>query len=109
MTMTLGEHIREARTRYGMSQAELARRVGISKTAMNDIEQGKTANPGVVYIIAIADTLRLSVDALLGRTVQHDHAEPAVLSLEEGYRLMADEYSQMAEALLPAAAETLHD
>ena len=67
MTMALGEHIREARTRYGMSQAELARRIGISKTAMNDIEQGKTTNPGVSHIIAIADTLRMSVDALLGR------------------------------------------
>ena len=67
MSRALGDHIREARTRYGMSQAELARRIGISKTAMNDIEQGKTTNPGVVHIIAIADTLRLSVDALLGR------------------------------------------
>ena len=67
MTMALGEHIREARTRYGMSQAELARRIGVSKTAMNDIEQGKTVNPGVLHVVAIADTLRLSVDALLGR------------------------------------------
>jgi DNA-binding XRE family transcriptional regulator len=63
----LGTPIREARLRAGLTQYALAKAIGISKTAMNDIEQGKTANPGVVHIIAIADTLRLSVDALLGR------------------------------------------
>jgi transcriptional regulator with XRE-family HTH domain len=50
-----------------MSQAELARRIGISKTAMNDIEQGKTRDPHLSSIVAMADELRLSVDALIGR------------------------------------------
>jgi transcriptional regulator with XRE-family HTH domain len=50
-----------------MSQAELARRIGISKTAMNDLEQGKTRDPHLSHIIAIADQLRLSLDALVGR------------------------------------------
>lgn len=70
----IGSRIRDARKRYGMSQAELARRIDISKTAMNDLEQGRTANPGVLYIVAIADTLHLSVDTLLGREVQHADA-----------------------------------
>ena len=33
MTKTLGSRIREARERYGMSQAELARRIGIRRRA----------------------------------------------------------------------------
>ena len=61
----LGTRIRQARLQYGMSQAELARRIGVSKTAMNDLEQGKTVDPRLSYIVAIADQLRLSVDALL--------------------------------------------
>jgi transcriptional regulator with XRE-family HTH domain len=52
---------------YGMSQAELARRIGISATAMNQIESGKTPDPGVLKVQAIADVLQVSVDALLGR------------------------------------------
>jgi DNA-binding XRE family transcriptional regulator len=64
----LGTRVRQARLQYGMSQAELARRIGVSKTAMNDLEQGKTVDPRLSHIVAIADQLRLSVDALIGRT-----------------------------------------
>jgi len=71
MTSAVGTRIRHARVRYGMSQAELARRIGLSKTAMNDLEQGKTRDPHLSYIVAIADELRLSLDALLGRTDEH--------------------------------------
>jgi transcriptional regulator with XRE-family HTH domain len=68
MSASIGTRIRQARLQYGMSQVELARRIGISKTAMNDLEQGKTVDPRLSHIVAIADQLRLSVDALLGRT-----------------------------------------
>jgi DNA-binding XRE family transcriptional regulator len=60
-----------------MSQAELARRIGISKTAMNDLEQGKTVDPRLSHIVAIADHLRLSVDALIGRNDKHQTADQA--------------------------------
>jgi transcriptional regulator with XRE-family HTH domain len=73
MSSSLGSRIREARLQYGMSQAELARRIGISKNAMNDLEQGKTGDPRLSHIVAIADQLRLSVDALIGRK-EHAHA-----------------------------------
>jgi transcriptional regulator with XRE-family HTH domain len=33
--MTLGERIRQQREQRGMSQAELARRIGVSKNTMN--------------------------------------------------------------------------
>jgi transcriptional regulator with XRE-family HTH domain len=45
-----------------MSQAELARRVEISKTAMNDIEQGRTKDPGFSVIDRIAKALNVSLD-----------------------------------------------
>ncbi|MBM3223566.1 MAG: helix-turn-helix transcriptional regulator [Candidatus Tectomicrobia bacterium] len=66
MTETLGSRIREARERYGMSQAELARRIGISGTALNQIESGKTPDPGVSRIIGIARVLGVSMDDLVG-------------------------------------------
>jgi transcriptional regulator with XRE-family HTH domain len=65
MPDTLGDRIRDARLRYGMSQAELARRIGISSTALNQIESGKTPDPGVSRIIGIARVLGVSTDALL--------------------------------------------
>jgi transcriptional regulator with XRE-family HTH domain len=67
MTQAIGECIRQARLRYGMSQTELAKRAGLSKTAMNDLEMGKTADPRFSHVLAIADALHLSLDALIGR------------------------------------------
>ena len=64
----LGDRIRTARARYGMSQAELARRIGVSKTTMSQIELGKTPDPGALKVQAICRVLRISADYLLGLT-----------------------------------------
>lgn len=63
--MTLGQRIRQARERYGMTQAELARRITITPMALNLIERGKTPDPRVSRVIAIARELRVSFDELL--------------------------------------------
>jgi len=65
MKQGLGARIRRARMRYGMSQAELARRIGISTQGMNLIETGNTPDPA-------ARVLRVSADYLLGL---HDNLE----------------------------------
>jgi len=77
MAELLGDRIRNARDVYGMSQAELSRRIKISKQAMYDIESNRTRNPGVLIVKAIADVLRVSVDALLGRGDEPVAAAPA--------------------------------
>jgi transcriptional regulator with XRE-family HTH domain len=62
--MPLSTRIRKARERAHISQAELARRIGISKQAMNAIEGGAT-DPRASRIVAIAQVLGVSTDALL--------------------------------------------
>jgi transcriptional regulator with XRE-family HTH domain len=62
----LGDRIRKVRQEYGMSQAELARRIGVSKNAMNLIETNKTPDPSASKVKAIADVLWVSTDYLLG-------------------------------------------
>jgi transcriptional regulator with XRE-family HTH domain len=62
--MTLGDRIRQARERVGLSPIELARRIGLSKNAMNSIEAGD-ADPRASRIVAIAQELGVSTDALL--------------------------------------------
>ena len=82
MPQTLGARIRHARTRYGMSQAELARRIGVSATALNQIESGKTPDPGILKITAIALALRVRMDYLTGLTEEIDSEfEPTVAAL----------------------------
>jgi transcriptional regulator with XRE-family HTH domain len=60
--MTVGEYIRHERLRYGMSQVELAKRVRVSKTAMNDLEKGRTVEPRFSLVRDIAQVLGLSLD-----------------------------------------------
>jgi transcriptional regulator with XRE-family HTH domain len=77
MASTLGDRIRQARLRYGMSQAELARRISISSTALNQIESGKTPDPGVSRIVGIASVLGVSTDyLLLGRNDEDEDEAP---------------------------------
>ena len=66
MEQTLAERIRASRQAYGMTQGTLAKRIGISKTAMNQMESGETIDPGVSRIREIARVLRVSADYLLG-------------------------------------------
>jgi transcriptional regulator with XRE-family HTH domain len=75
--LLLGDRIRKARLDYGMSQAELARRIRISKQSLYDIETNKTLDPGVLKVVAIADTLRVSLCVLLGREEEDSEINPA--------------------------------
>jgi len=49
-----------------MKQAELARRVGVSRPFISDIERGKTTNVGVETVIALAGALGVRPEYLLG-------------------------------------------
>ena len=64
MATKLGAFIQQARRGYGMSQTILAQRVGISKTAMNQIERGETYDPRFSVIQRIAQVLGFSLDDL---------------------------------------------
>jgi transcriptional regulator with XRE-family HTH domain len=65
MEEQLGDRIRATRERYGMSAAELARRVDITRQQLYMIERSKTADPGALTILKIADVLGVSTDFLL--------------------------------------------
>ncbi len=55
--------IRYWRNYHGISQRELARRVGITSAAMSGIERG-THLPNVIIAIRIARALKVSVEQL---------------------------------------------
>ena len=75
MHETLGDRIRIARARWHMSQAELARQIGISTTAMNAIETGG-ADPRASRIKRIAEVLGVSTDYLLSHAVRTPPTKP---------------------------------
>jgi transcriptional regulator with XRE-family HTH domain len=64
----LGEAIRRARSRHGLSQQELANRSGVAYATIRKIERGETANAGFFTVAEIARVLDLNLSALAGRT-----------------------------------------
>ncbi len=66
--MSLGENIRHIRENRGLSQSELAEKIGLQKQNVSAFERGIKV-PTVEKLVAIADTLRCTTDNLLGREI----------------------------------------
>lgn len=64
--MKIGEIIKELRTERGLSQAALAREIGVSQKAVDYWERGIN-EPKASYIVALAEFFGVSSDELLGR------------------------------------------
>lgn len=62
----LGKKIEKFRKNKGLTQEELADRVGVSQAMINFIEKGKK-KPSLDTAIAIADEFNTTVDSLLSR------------------------------------------
>ena len=77
----LGERIAALRRTRGMSQAELAGRLGISASAMGMYEQGRR-EPSVQIIIALARELDVSTDFLLTGKSAPPESDPLPKLLE---------------------------
>ena len=76
----LGARIAALRRDAGLSQAELASRLGISPSAMGMYEQGRR-EPSADTLIALSRELHASVDYLLTGTVRTEPESEAVRQL----------------------------
>ena len=61
----MGKAIREARKEKGLSQSALAYSIGMEKSNLSVIENGKS-NPQVLTIVRICSALEMSLDDLMG-------------------------------------------
>jgi putative transcriptional regulator len=59
----LGNRLREARARHGLTQAALAERVGVSRKTINTVENG-IFTPSVLLALGLASVLGTDVEAL---------------------------------------------
>ena len=65
MIYGLYEKIKTQRIQVGLSQSELAKKLGVTKSAVNSWESG-TNSPSVTYIIKMSQIFSVSTDYLLG-------------------------------------------
>lgn len=64
---TFGHRLREARTKRGITQLQLAEKAGITRWAISLYEHDR-GYPQVLTLTYIADALDVSTDYLLGRS-----------------------------------------
>ena len=84
--MTLGEMIVNRRTQFGLSQRELASRLGITATRLNYWEKDKR-EPDVEMIKLISNVLSISADELIGNDPKNWDIKEQITS--EEIRLLA--------------------
>ncbi|HEY2069472.1 MAG TPA: helix-turn-helix transcriptional regulator [Rhizomicrobium sp.] len=59
----LGNRLKEARAQHGLTQADLAERVGVSRKTINTVENGVFV-PSTALALALAEALDVRVEAL---------------------------------------------
>jgi transcriptional regulator with XRE-family HTH domain len=79
--LDLGASLRAERLRQGLSLRETARRLGISPSALSQIETGK-AHPSVGKLFDIVNLLNVSVDGLLASETVAARGDEGFVSLQ---------------------------
>ena len=80
-TLDLGRRLRAERLGQGMGLREMARRLGISASALSQIETGK-AQPSVSKLFDIVNLLGVSVDGLLAGFLHVEYRPGACSSVD---------------------------
>lgn len=69
MCMTLAERIQKLMDERGLTQADLARMTGMTTSNIAYLVNGKTKDPRMMTLIAVAQALGVSLDHLTGYKV----------------------------------------
>lgn len=88
--MTIGERIKEARLASNMTQDELAKKIGVSKNAISNYENGVSA-PKVELLCAIMKHLEIDANYLYGVKPEED-----VIRLSAHEREIIVEYRKLS-------------
>ena len=91
----IGARIKTARKKRGLSQAELAERIGINTSYLSDIENGKK-NFGIEILMKLTEALGISADWLLRANIQ----ESAVITKNEASELLKDCTADEMQAMI---------
>ena len=74
--MGIGKRIRELRKHAGMTQPQLAEKVGVHETTIRRWEQETDKGPDTAMIRRLADILNTTAENLLSESVEESQEEP---------------------------------
>lgn len=98
---SLAERIREARAYAGIeSPSELARRVGVTKSAVSQWENSETLNIKFANLLKVAEVCGVSIEWLVGGKGTKEGLSREVLALAEAIQARPAHQRQALRALL---------
>jgi transcriptional regulator with XRE-family HTH domain len=86
MSNVISKNISRLRKQYGITQEQLAKRLGVSYQAVSKWENGQSC-PDIILIPILADVFGITIDELFGRSMKNiDLRNKLVLELLHGGR-----------------------
>lgn len=102
--MTIGENIKQLRLARGMTQEELANRLGVKKSAISKYEKGHVVNLKRSTIEKLATALNVQPTTIMGWTIDSESEE--VKEFIEKVKKMSPDNFQRLKAIADALEET---
>lgn len=80
-----GDRLKLLRNRKGLSQAEFAKQIGVSKSSVNMYERGER-EPNFETLETIADYFNVDLDYLMGKSEIENRAKAAIIPFKPDNR-----------------------
>ena len=74
----IGDRLKEYRKGLGMSQADLARKSGVSAPYVSELESGLGKRPSGEILLRLANALEVTIADLLGQDIRPGDGDPPV-------------------------------
>jgi transcriptional regulator with XRE-family HTH domain len=96
---TFGDRVRERRIREGLSQEELADKVGISRNYLSQIERGQATNLSWQLMERLASTLGMKVEVELesGTAISPENLPPGLAEFAQDVSLPPNDVRMLAQ------------
>lgn len=98
--MSLGAKLKELRIRHKRSLQDVANAVGASKTHIWDLETGRSQNPSMELLKAIADHFRIGVADLVGENPGAPDEDPELVAMYRNLKELNDRDRKSIQALI---------
>jgi transcriptional regulator with XRE-family HTH domain len=95
----IGTRVRTLRLDAGLTQQQLADTVHLSRSSIANLEAGRQGDIGITLLIALAEVLGTTADALTGTTAEQTRTEQRIARLEDQVRRLAHVLNAASGAL----------